>query len=139
MVSDFGKPTYLPNYRTSFMDVPLQRTPYVQGIFWKKKTYILKAIRLLTRKYVNEGFQIFWKRSCGCLQVKGLQSYSPSIVEDDQNHLVLKLRPHSSGLTPAKWQNFFLNLQIWQLVTLKPFAIQNPQYLFGKILNWLLT
>ena len=76
------------------------------NILWEGKTYLSYAASLLSRNYVNKRFKTFPKRYCESLYVKGLQSYSPSNIEDDKNGQGLEPGPHSSGSILAEWQNF---------------------------------
>ena len=43
--------------------------------------------------------------------------------------------PPARGSTMAEWQNFFSNLQLWQLVTLQSFVLQRPTVSLWKGLS----
>ena len=54
MVSDFGKPTYLPKNRTSFMDVPLLKGCVSENLLQfllltNHKTLLTKVVRYVLR------------------------------------------------------------------------------------------
>ena len=82
------------------------------------------AASLLSQNYVNY-VNIFPKRYCESLLVKGLQNYDSSNFEDDP-----MVQDSNLGRIQVVWiwqgGKFFSNLQLWQLVTMKPFDLQRP-------------
>ena len=55
------------------------------------------------------------------------------------HHPGLEPGPPVRGLTMAKWQNFFSNLQLWQLVTLQSLVLQRPTVSLWKGLSLIKT
>ena len=62
------------------------------------------------------------------LYVKGLQNDRPSNFENDLTPVQLESRPTGSRGAGAGWQTFSCDLQLWQLVTLKPFDQQTSNF-----------
>ena len=67
------------------------------------------------------------------LYVKGLQKNQPSNFENDLTLGELECGPIGSSGAGAGRQTFSWDLQLWQLVTLKPFDLQTLSFLHRKI------
>ena len=67
------------------------------------------------------------------LYVKGLQNDRPSNFENDLTPVQLESGPTGSRGAGAGRQTFSCDLQLWQLVTLKPFDQQTPNFQYWKI------
>ena len=65
------------------------------------------------------------------LLVKGLQSYQPSNF--DLTPGVLECGLGGSSVAGAEWQTFSWDLQLWQLVTFRPFTLQTQNFKHQKI------
>ena len=62
------------------------------------------------------------------LYVKGLQNDQPSNFENYFTPVQLESGPSGSRGAGAGRQTFSCDLQLWQLVTLKPFDQQTPNF-----------
>ena len=67
------------------------------------------------------------------LYVKGLQIYQPSNFENDSTPGNLESGLTGSSGAGAGRQTFSWDLQLWQLVTLKPFDLQTSYLQYWKI------
>ena len=67
------------------------------------------------------------------LEVKGLHGYQPSNFESDLILDDLKSGPIGLSGAGAGRQTFSWDLQLWQLVNLKPFNLQTLNFQYEKI------
>ena len=67
------------------------------------------------------------------LYVKGLQSYQPSNFKNDLTLVKLERGPSGSTRAGAGRQTFLWDLQLWQLVTLRPFDLKISNFKHWKI------
>ena len=118
---DFER-TYRCGQNTKY--IRLLKKRYVNQVFLKGKTYSQAAASLLSRNYFKV-FKIFPKLYCESLLIKGLHSYGLQTLR--MNHPGLEHKLHTcSVVRPWPGSTFFSSLQLWQLVTLKPFYLQRP-------------
>ena len=105
------------------------------GLLWESKTFLKNANSVVNWTCIFQGGSDLSKEVL-CFPVSQRVAKLQSVKLWGLFHRPgLETGPPTHGSTMAEWQNFFSNLQLWQLVTLQSFVLQRPTVSLWKGLS----